>query len=196
MARGGYRPGSGPAKGTKYRPRVGKEPKPQGNRSPQGELKAPRKPRAEQKPKPPPEPTDADKIRQMLAMGTKVRARMYQEFLQRVGRGEKLTLAEKRMMEKIGDELTAELNGEKPPTEVTATGAPETPLEFMLRIMNDPTQPEDYRARMAVSAAPFIHPRKGEGAGKKEEKSDRAKAAGSGKFAASAPPKLKVVGKP
>jgi putative hemolysin len=120
----------------------------------------------------------------MLAMGTKVRARMYQEFLQRVGKGEKLTLAEKRMMEKIGAELAAEVNGEKAPAAVD--GKIETPLEFMLRIMNDPNEPEEFRARMATSAAPFCHVRKGEGAGKKEEKNERAKTAGAGRFASMA----------
>jgi hypothetical protein len=44
---------------------------------------------------------------------------------------------------------------------------------------------------MAIAAAPFIHPRKGEG-NAKDEKSERAKAAGAGKFAPSKPP-LKVV---
>jgi len=173
--RGGYRPNSGPKKGAKYRPRAGKKPKP-----------TPRKP------KPPIEPTEADKIRQMLAMGTKVSARLYQEFLHRVGRGEKLTMAEKKLMEKIGAELAAEVNGEKP---LTVQGETETPLEFMLRIMNDPNEPEEFRARMAVSSAPFCHARVGEGLGKKEEKNERAKTAGAGRFRASAPPQIKLVGK-
>ena len=91
----------------------------------------------------------------------------------------------------IGAELEAEVNGEKAP--VTVDGKVETPLEFMLRIMNDATQPEEFRARMATSAAPFCHVRKGEGAGKKEEKNSRAKTAGEGRFRASAPPVLKVI---
>ena len=104
-----------------------------------------------------------------------------------------MALAEKKMMEKIGEELAAEVNGEKPPAAVT--GEKETPLEFMLRIMNDPSQPDEVRARMASAAAPFLHTRKGEGAGKKEEKNERARTAGAGRFAASAPPVLKVVNK-
>jgi phage terminase small subunit len=40
-----------------------------------------------------------------------------------------------------------------------------------------------------------VHARKGEGAGKKDEKADAAKRAGSGKFAPGKPPVLKVVGK-
>ena len=62
-----------------------------------------------------------------------------------------------------------------------------TPLEYMLRIMRDPNEDADRRARMAIAAAPFCHARKGERSGK-EDKADRAKAAGKGKFAPSAPP--------
>ncbi|MFA6336145.1 MAG: hypothetical protein WCX48_11470, partial [Bacteroidales bacterium] len=51
-----------------------------------------------------------------------------------------------------------------------------------------PKENKELRARMAVAAAPFIHARKGEGVGKKEEKSDKAKNAGAGKFAPGRPP--------
>jgi len=68
-----------------------------------------------------------------------------------------------------------------------------TPLEFMLKIMRDPQEDEDRRARMAIAAAPFCHPRKGEGAGKKEEKAGKAQQAASGKFAAGRPPNIKLV---
>ena len=67
-----------------------------------------------------------------------------------------------------------------------------TPLEFMLAVMNDPGQPPNRRDRMAIAAAPFMHPRAGE-AGKKEEQAERAKRAGAGKFAPSAPPKAATV---
>jgi phage terminase small subunit len=69
------------------------------------------------------------------------------------------------------------------------------PLTYMLKVMNDDKEPKERRDRMAVAAAPFCHPRKGDGLGKKEEKGERAKAAGAGRFAASKPPKLAVVGK-
>lgn len=71
------------------------------------------------------------------------------------------------------------------------------PLDYMLEIMRDKKMAPELRARMAVAAAPFIHTRRGEEKpkGKKEEKGDRAKDVGSGKFAAGAPPKLKVVNK-
>lgn len=112
MARGGYRPGSGPAKGTKYRPRASKG-------KPILKLKAPKKPEI---------PQD------------------------------------------IKDEAKA---------------ANLTPLEYMLKVMNDPMEKDNARKdRMAIAAAPFVHPRIAEGAGKKKEKDDKAKQAGGGKFAA------------
>ena len=107
MARGGYRPNSGPKKGTKYRPRALKGATPK-------KTKAPKVPRD------------------------------------------------------IADEAKA---------------VNLTPLDYMLKVMNDETESDKARRdRMAIAAAPFIHARKGEGAGKKEEKSDRAKSAGAGKF--------------
>lgn len=79
-------------------------------------------------------------------------------------------------------------------TDINAAAASEnlTPLEYMLEIMRNPKEDADRRARMAIAAAPFCHARKGEGSGK-NEKSDRAKTAGAGRFAASKPPNLKVV---
>lgn len=68
-----------------------------------------------------------------------------------------------------------------------------TPLEYMLKVMNDPKEEKELRARMAQAAAPYMHTRRGEGGGKKEEQDDRAKIAHSGKFAAGKPPALKVV---
>jgi hypothetical protein len=41
--------------------------------------------------------------------------------------------------------------------QVAATG--ETPLEYMLRVMRDPTADEKRRDEMAVKAAPYVHPR-------------------------------------
>lgn len=67
-----------------------------------------------------------------------------------------------------------------------------SPLEYMLRIMSDPAVDPARRDRMAIAAAPFFHPRKGDGAGKKKDLSDKAKAASSGKFAPAAPPLRRV----
>jgi len=65
----------------------------------------------------------------------------------------------------------------------------ETPLEYMLRVMNDPNVYLDMRARMAIAAAPYVHKRKGiESMRKKEEEAERAKKAGSGRFKPSKQP--------
>ena len=113
MASGGYRPGSGPKKGTKYRPR-----------------------------------------------GTKAKAKKKDEIPQDI----------------LDDAKAANM----------------TPLDYMLMVMRDDTVDVERRDRMAVSAAPYCHTRKIEGSGKKHEKDEKAKAAGAGKFAPSAPP-LKLV---
>jgi len=116
MARGGYRPNSGPKKGTKYR-KKGETPNPKQKRGKKG----------------------------------------------------------------IPADIAAE-----------AKAANLDPLTYMLKVMNDETADEARRDRMATSAAPYMHPRKGEGQGKKEEKDDRAKTAGKGKFGAGASPIRRV----
>jgi hypothetical protein len=35
-----------------------------------------------------------------------------------------------------------------------------TPLEHMLRVLNDPTTPQDRKNRIAAAAAPYVHARK------------------------------------
>ena len=66
-----------------------------------------------------------------------------------------------------------------------------TPLGYMLRIMRDPREDKDRRCRMAIAAAPFCHPKAGEGKSKKADALDRAKVA-SEKYRAGRPP-LSVV---
>lgn len=70
-----------------------------------------------------------------------------------------------------------------------------TPLDYMLEVMRDPAADAARRDRMAIAAAPFMHPRKepvGQGKREKAEK-DAADAAG-GRFGARAAP-LKLVKK-
>jgi hypothetical protein len=164
MARGGYRPGAGRPKGAKGKAKPSEKEKPN--------------------------QTDAEKIKQMLSLGAKAKARFYQEFLIRVSKGEKLTVAEQKAMTKLGDELAAD-GTEKKPTKAKR-GKKLDPLAYMLAVMNDETEDPDMRARMAIAAAPYIHSRAGESAGKKQEKADRAKKAGAGKFAQGKAP-LQVV---
>jgi hypothetical protein len=157
MSKGGYRTGAGRKKGSK-------DSKPRKMTEAQAE---------------------ADKIRQMLILGTKAKAKFYQEFIIRVSKGDKLSLAEKKMMDQISVELAAELGGD------TGPGVSEglEPLTYMLRVMNDPKEDPAVRRQMATAAAPYCHPRKGEsGTGKKDEQNDRAASAARGKFSAGRAP--------
>jgi hypothetical protein len=129
MPKGGYRPNSGPAKGTKYKPRTPKQ---------KGETKAKQK--------------------------------------------------KTRVIKAVSDNIPSL----SPEDAKQASGLNLTPLDFMLKVMRDPTEDNNRRDKMAALAAPFCHPRKGEGLGKKEEKESKAKTAGAGRFSASQPP-LKVV---
>lgn len=47
-----------------------------------------------------------------------------------------------------------------------AAKSKETPLEYMLRVMNDETQENDRRDKMAMGAAPYVHARGVEVSGK------------------------------
>ena len=161
MAKGGFRPGGGRPKGVKdSKPRKGT-----------------------------PAQAEAEKIRQMLALGMQAKKKFYHEFLVRVANQDKkqipLSIAEKNLMNKLAIELAAELNEGEPRGESEGL----QPLEYMLRVMNDPREDAAVRRQMAAAAAPYCHPRKGEaGTGKKDEQADRAKTAGNGRFAPSKPP--------
>lgn len=47
-----------------------------------------------------------------------------------------------------------------------AAKANETPLDYMMRVMNDDTQADDRRDKMAMGAAPYVHARGVEVTGK------------------------------
>ena len=161
MARGGFRPGAGRKKGTKdSKPRKGSA-----------------------------KSEEAEKIREILSYGIKAKAKLYHDYLTRINRGEKLSVPDQKMVDKLAEELAATLS-ESERTEVASEEL--EPLAYMLRIMNDPGTDKERRDRMAIASAPYCHPRKGEGQGKKEDKADRAKAAGEGKFAAGKPPLKRV----
>lgn len=131
---------------------------------------------------------ESARIKEMLSHGLKAKAKIYSDYLGRVRAGEKVSVTEKRLMDKIEAELTAEVSG--------ITGGKSEgllPLEYMLKIMNDPNEDKELRARMATAAAPYLHARKGEdGTGKKDEKAERAKEAGKGKFAAGRSPITRI----
>lgn len=72
--------------------------------------------------------------------------------------------------------------------------AGDTPLGYMIEVMNDPNADEARRDKMAIAAAPFMHPRMADNRfGKRDgEKEAAARAGKTGKFAAPAAPKLVV----
>jgi len=71
-------------------------------------------------------------------------------------------------------------------------GLTRDPLEFLLDVMQGKVEANAGQIKAAQAAAQYLHAKK-EG-GKKDERADKAKSAGAGKFAPSAPP-LRVVGK-
>lgn len=70
-----------------------------------------------------------------------------------------------------------------------ATNGKQTPLEFLLSVMNDNEIEDRLRIDAAKTAAQYCHLKKGDG-GIKDEKQEAAKKAGAGKFAAAAAPRL------
>lgn len=61
------------------------------------------------------------------------------------------------------------------------------PKDFLLAVMNDFGSEAKLRVDAAKALMPFVHQRKGD-AGKKQDKQDAAKQAGSGRFGTGAPP--------
>ena len=173
MARGGYRPGAGRKPGIK-------ETKPRKRKK----SKAP-----EDSKQVTPESEETKQIKAMLSFETKAKATLYNNFLTKIKAGGKLTLADKKLMDAVAVDLLAEISEE----DVKSAKAENLdPLKYMLKVMNDPKAAEDRRDRMAIASAPFVHSRKGEGQGKKEDRDEKAKQAGAGKFQSGRPP-LKVV---
>ncbi len=162
--RGGYRPGAGRKKGP---------------------------------PKPPKEKSqaaiDREQIRALLATGTKARAKIYQDYLVRISKGDPLTMPEKQLMVKLGAELAAEVK-----EDVNVEGynpADAKSRDYLERLLADPGTDQETKIRIANILLPYQYPRLSDGIGKKDEKEDRARIAGEGRFKSSAPPILKVVGK-
>ncbi|MCB2181422.1 MAG: hypothetical protein KQH63_05320 [Desulfobulbaceae bacterium] len=64
------------------------------------------------------------------------------------------------------------------------------PLTYMLKVMNDPNEPDDRRDRMAIAAAKYVHCRAKGTRGKKDDLQEAAKKASTGRFSAGKPPKV------
>jgi hypothetical protein len=79
---------------------------------------------------------------------------------------------------------------EKPPASLPEQ--PVLPLDYMLKVLNDPDTSPDRKDRMAALAAPFCHGRvEPIKANKKDEKAKKASdVAGGNRFGAAPPPKV------
>lgn len=163
--KGGYRPGSGRPHGAKDS-----------------------KPRKGSKEKKEPGKSDKKKIQELLELGIKAKAKMYQEFLLRISKNEKLSVSEKKLMDKIGAELEEEMKGAEKPDLDNLDAKDVDAAEFLRGVWNDPKVEISLRIR----AAEIVFRGDGEKKGKKNEKADKAKSAGAGRFASGKPP-LKLV---
>jgi len=154
--RGGYRPGTG-------RPKGAKDSKPRKNSNKKNESGK----------------SDKKKIQELLKLGTKAKAKMYQEFLLRISKNEKLSVSEKRLMDKIGAELETEMKEADKPDLDNLDAKDVDAADFLRGVWNDPS----VEIALRVRAAEIVFRGDGEKKGKKNEKTDRAKSAGAGKFA-------------
>ncbi len=164
--RGGYRPGAGRKKGSK--------------------LTKPQKPRSKSQ-----HDIDREQIRALLATGIKAKAKIYQDFLVKISKNEPLTMPEKQLMVKLGAELVAEV---KEDTHIEGYNPEDAKSkDYLERLLADPGTDQETKIRIANILLPYQYPRLSDGIGKKDEKEDRARIAGAGRFRASAPPVLKIV---
>lgn len=105
---------------------------------------------------------------------------------------EKLAIAEKDVPAPAKpDEATVDPQGKAADSSIVAEKK-QTPLEYMLSVLNDPTVEDNRRDRMAAAAAPYLHPKANVDKNKKEHANDRAAEAGKGKFATGRAPKVVI----
>ena len=79
------------------------------------------------------------------------------------------------------------------PTTAKRSGKKQSPLDYMLEVMNDAGTDPARRDRMAIAAAPFVHAKaEPEAKGAREIAKDLAKNVAVGKYTTPAPPKLVV----
>ncbi len=152
MAKGGFRPGAGRPHGAKdSRPRKGT-----------------------------PIQSENETLKRMLALGMEAKTILYQEFIDRVKKGDKLSIVEKKMMEGLGSSLVEELDANRAKAEPENLGAD----EFLKGVWNNPAVDISLRIR----AAEVVFRSTTDTKGKKEIKEDRAKNAGQGKFSSGRAP--------
>lgn len=191
--RGGYRPGAG-------RPKGSKDKKPRKRKITAKKPKKTRKSAKKQETSQPKSDTQ-DRIKKLVEHGLNAKAKMYSDLLNKLARFSKqepgatdLTIAEKRLMVKLGEELSKTADQKNIPDDIKNDAKAEnlSPLEYMLKVINDPQADLERKDKLAIAAAPFFHDKPGR-KGKKEEREDRAKKAGAGKFSPGRAPMLKAV---
>ena len=155
MAKGGYRSGAGRPKGAKDSiPRKAYE-------KSQSQL-------------------NKKTLEKMLTLGLEAKTILYQEFIDRVKDGDKLSLVEKKMMEGLGNSLVEELDANKAKSEPGNLGAD----EFLKGVWNNPAVDIALRIR----AAEVVFRNTTDAKGKKELKEEKAQSASDGKFKAGRAP--------
>jgi hypothetical protein len=104
--------------------------------------------------------------------------------LGKIKSGGKVTIAEKKLMDVLAVELAAEVSGKTKAEEISNTDA----KVFLEGLLINPVVDQKTKIQIANILIPYQHARKGETIGKKDEKSEKAKTAGNGRFAAGKPP--------
>jgi hypothetical protein len=123
---------------------------------------------------------EAAKRKELLALGDKAKLKFYQDFMKRVAAGDTLTLAEMKFLDKLKADL--EVDEKKTPASEDLEAE-----EYLRKVWNDPNI--DHALRIKAAEVVCKGPEK---KGKKDEKADRARVAGTGKFKAGRAP-LSVV---
>ncbi len=79
-----------------------------------------------------------------------------------------------------GSRAPRETQAVPPDIKAAARKARLSPLDYMLAVMNDEMAEHERRDRMAIAAAPYVHARKTDAPGKKEEAETAARTAERG----------------
>ena len=121
----------------------------------------------------------------LLAKAEEIAA-FYSGLMEKARSGQKMTPDDRKQLNVLLQDMTLIHGGVEvaPVTEADETKDAKEYLEKLLVSNID----KKTKIQVANILLPFQHPRLGEGKGKKEDKEDRAKRAGAGKFAAGKPP--------
>ena len=115
----------------------------------------------------------------------------YAGLMEKARSGKKTTEDDRRQMNALAMEM-ARIHGGGEVAPVTETDETRDAKEYLEKLLSSNALDKKTKIQVANILLPFQHPRIGEGKGKKDEKDERAKRAGEGKFAAGQAP-LRVV---